>query len=88
MSQAIGIVTPSSNAKRVYRKGNPLSPAEKQQASVARKKATHKEVKIFVRKPLKDHLIDLCEEYGLTQAELIERLIEREVERKERLVMG
>jgi hypothetical protein len=86
MSQAIGIVTASS--KRMYRKGNPLSAAEKQQASVARKKSTHKEVKIFVRKPLKDHLIGLCEEYGLTQAELIERLIEREVERKECSVMG
>ncbi|HEN3636754.1 TPA: replication regulatory protein RepA [Yersinia enterocolitica] len=86
MSQCID--NSSATMKRPYRKGNPLSPAEKQQASVARKRMTHKEVKIFVRKPLKDSLNELCKEYGLTQAELIENLIEREVERKENTVMG
>lgn len=88
MSQIVNTVTSSLQTKRPYRKGNPLSPAEKQQASVSKKKLTHKEVKIFVRKPLKDHLVELCEEYGMTQAELIESLIEREVERKKFLVMG
>ncbi|BET65077.1 MULTISPECIES: replication regulatory protein RepA [Yersinia pseudotuberculosis complex] len=86
MSQCID--SSSVMMKRPYRKGNPLTPAEKQQASIARKKITHKEIKVFVRKPLKEHLVELCEEAGLTQAELIENLIEREVVRKGRSVMG
>ncbi len=59
MSQVVKGVTSSS--KRPYRKGNPVSAAERQQKAVARKKATHKEVRVFV-----------------TQAAMIERLIERE----------
>ncbi|WP_341356310.1 RepB family protein, partial [Klebsiella michiganensis] len=41
MSQVVKGVTSSS--KRPYRKGNPVSAAERQQKAVARKKATHKE---------------------------------------------
>ncbi len=37
MSQTENAVTSSSGAKRAYRKGNPLSDAEKQRLSVARK---------------------------------------------------
>lgn len=47
MSQVVKGVTSSS--KRPYRKGNPVSAAERQQKAVARKKATHKEVRVFVR---------------------------------------
>ncbi|EIF7173481.1 replication protein, partial [Salmonella enterica] len=39
MSQVGNAVTSSSKAKRQYRKGNPLSDAEKQRQSVARKRA-------------------------------------------------
>ncbi|HBZ8475625.1 TPA: transcriptional regulator, partial [Klebsiella pneumoniae] len=46
MSQVVNGVTSSS--KRPYRKGNPVSAAERQQKAVARKKATHKEVRVFV----------------------------------------
>ncbi|EPJ8238805.1 TPA: RepB family protein, partial [Klebsiella pneumoniae] len=44
MSQVVNGVTSSS--KRPYRKGNPVSAAERQQKAVARKKATHKEVRV------------------------------------------
>ncbi|WP_274922719.1 RepB family protein, partial [Escherichia coli] len=40
MSQTENTVTSSSGAKRAYRKGNPLSDAEKQRLSVARKRAS------------------------------------------------
>ncbi len=43
MSQTENAVTSSSGAKRAYRKGNPLSDAEKQRLSVARKRASFKE---------------------------------------------
>ncbi|MEB7891796.1 replication regulatory protein RepA [Hafnia alvei] len=78
MSQTENVATSSSKAKRPYRKGNPLSNTEKQRASIARKRATHKEVKVFIEPQLKELLINMCEQDGLTQAEIIERLIERE----------
>ena len=76
MSQAINAVTSSS--KLPYRKGKPLSAAERQQKAVARKKTTHKEVRVFVRDSLKNQLQIMCESEGITQAEMIERLIEME----------
>lgn len=77
MSQSVNAVTSSSGSKRPYRKGNPLSASEKQQAAVARKKLTHKELKIFVRNPIKDRLLIECEKEGVTQAEYIERLLQK-----------
>ncbi|QKJ89281.1 Transcriptional regulator (plasmid) [Paramixta manurensis] len=77
MSQSVTAVTTSSGSKRPYRKGNPLSASEKQQAAVARKKLTHKELKIFVRNPIKDRLLIECEKEGLTQAEYIERVLQQ-----------
>lgn len=78
MSQTENAATSSSKTKRPYRKGNPLSNTEKQRASIARKRATHKEVKVFIEPQLKELLINMCEQDGLTQAEVLERLIERE----------
>ncbi|OCJ37422.1 replication regulatory protein RepA [Serratia sp. 14-2641] len=78
MSQ-VNAVSSSTKTKRIYRKGNPMTATEKQLASVARKRVTHKEVKVFVRNPLKDRMIKVCEEDGLTQAQFIERLIEQEL---------
>ncbi|EPG6371006.1 replication regulatory protein RepA [Klebsiella pneumoniae] len=80
MSQVVNGVTSSS--KRPYRKGNPVSAAERQQKAVARKKATHKEVRVFVRDKLKNQLQIMCENEGITQAAMIERLIERLIERE------
>ena len=54
MSQVGNAVTSSSKEKRSYRKGNPMTASEKQLAAVARKRITHKEVKVFIRNPLKD----------------------------------
>ncbi|QPF30505.1 replication regulatory protein RepA (plasmid) [Klebsiella sp. BDA134-6] len=78
MSQPGNAVTSSSKEKRQYRKGNPLTLAERQQASLARKKDTHKELRVFLPIVLKEHLQDMCEAEGMTQAEMIAKLIEQE----------
>ena len=75
MSQVVNGVTSSSNV--------PIERAilflrQTSQKAVARKKATHKEVRVFVRDKLKNQLQIMCENEGITQAEMIERLIERE----------
>lgn len=76
MSQIRNAVTSSS--KRAYRKGNPLSLAERQHASLSRKRATHKELRVFLPNALKNHLQEMCAAEGITQAEMIERLIRKE----------
>jgi len=78
MSQSVNAVTSSTKLKRPYRKGNALSDAEKQRMATARKRTTHKEVKVFIEPQLKELLMSMCEEDGLTQAEVLEQLIERE----------
>ncbi|CAD6024522.1 replication regulatory protein RepA [Escherichia coli] len=75
MSQIDNAVTSSSKVKRQYRKGNPLSASERQQQALARKKATHKEIRVFVKDVFKSQLQLLCEKEGITQAEMIEKLI-------------
>ncbi|EJP7814079.1 TPA: replication regulatory protein RepA [Escherichia coli] len=77
MSQTENAVTSSSKEKRVYRKGHPLSVSERQQSFVARKRETHKEIKILVPKELKRKFQEMCAESGLTQAELFSRLIDK-----------
>lgn len=81
MSQ-VSAVSSSTKTKRPYRKGNPMSATEKQLAAVARKRITHKEVNVFIRNPLKDTLLEFCTAEGLTQGEMIERLIESELARR------
>ncbi|MGE9553668.1 replication regulatory protein RepA [Erwinia amylovora] len=75
MSHVENANSSSSDNKRPYRKGRPLSPSERQQALVARKKETHKEIRVFVRNAEKSNLQRLCEAKGLTQSEMIENLI-------------
>jgi hypothetical protein len=82
MSQAVNAVTSSSKTKRSYRKGNPMSATERQLAAIARKRETHKEVNVFIKNPMKDQLLQLCEEEGLTQGQMIEKLIEIETGRR------
>lgn len=82
MSQVVEVVTSSSKAKRGYRKGNPMSATERQLAAIARKRETHKEVNVFIRNPMKELLQKLCEEEGLTQGQMIEKLIEIETVRR------
>jgi hypothetical protein len=65
MSQIENAVT-FIERKRSYRKGKPMSASERQLAAIARKRETHKEVKVFVKNPLKDWMITICEEEGST----------------------
>ena len=81
MSQTENAVTSSSGTKRAYRKGNPLTLAERQQASLARKRLTHKEIKVFVKNPLKDLMVEYCEREGITQAQFVEKIIKDELQR-------
>lgn len=76
MSQIENTVTSSSNSKRAYRKGHPMSASERQQSFVERKRATHKEIKVLVPNELKNKLQSLCSENGLSQADMISRLIQ------------
>ena len=82
MSQTTEAVSSSLRTKRPYRKGNPMSASEKQLASVARKRETHKEINVFVHNPVKDLLLSFCTEDELTQGQMIEKLIELEAERR------
>ena len=76
MSQP-GNAVSSSKEKRAYRKGHPLSASERQQSFVARKRETHKEIKVLVPKELKSKFQEMCAESGLSQAELFSRLIDK-----------
>ena len=82
MSQTENAVTSSSGAKRAYRKANPLSDAEKQRLSVARKRASFKEVKVFLEPKYKAMLMQMCHEDGLTQAEVLTALIKSEAQKR------
>lgn len=59
-----------------------MTDSEKQLAAVARKRQTHKEVKVFVRNPLKDLMVAACESDGVTQGRFIEKLIEDELRKR------
>ncbi|WP_208952394.1 replication regulatory protein RepA [Rahnella sp. ChDrAdgB13] len=78
MSQVVNSDNVSERTKRPYRKGNPLSGAEKQRDAIARKRMTHKELKVFIEPKTKDLLLDICAKNGLTQSELLSKLIEQE----------
>lgn len=79
MSQTENAETSSLKGTRVNRKRSPMSASEKQMAAVARKRINHKELKVFVRNPLKDIMIELCSRNGITQAQFIEKLLENEL---------
>ncbi|QMV54202.1 replication regulatory protein RepA [Ewingella americana] len=76
MPRADNADTSSLNSKRAYRKGKPMSASERQLAAIARKRETHKEVKVFIKNPLKDLMVEICEKEGITQAQFIENLVE------------
>lgn len=66
-----------SKPKRAYRRGEPLSVGERKLRSVSRKKETHKAISVFIRNAQKYKLDELCDEHGVTLAEMIEILIDR-----------
>lgn len=76
MPKAENAETSSLNSKRTYRKGEPRSASERQLAAIARKRETHKEVKVYIKNPLKDLMVGVCEKEGITQAHFIENLVE------------
>ena len=81
MSQTENAVTSSLSQKRFVRRGKPMSDSEKQMAAVARKRLTHKEIKVFVKNPLKDLMVEYCEQKGITQAQFVEKIIKDELQR-------
>ncbi|EPZ5666982.1 TPA: replication regulatory protein RepA [Klebsiella pneumoniae] len=82
MSQVVNVITSSQKTKRPYRKGNPVSANERQKASLARRSNTHKSIHALIQIPLKEKLAQFAEEEGITQAQMIEKLIKLEAERR------
>ena len=82
MSQTENAVTSSSCTKRTYRKGNPVPARERQRASLARRSNTHKAFHAVIQARLKDRLSELADEEGITQAQMLEKLIESELKRR------
>lgn len=58
-----------------------MTDSEKQMAAVARKRLTHKEIKVFVKNPLKDLMVEYCEREGITQTQFVEKIIKDELQR-------
>lgn len=81
MSQTENAVTSSLSQKRFVRRGKPMTDSEKQMAAVARKRLTHKVIKVFVKNPLKDLMVEYCEREGITQAQFVEKIIKDELQR-------
>ncbi|HIE1976825.1 TPA: replication regulatory protein RepA [Escherichia coli] len=81
MSQTENAVTSSLSQKRFVRRGKPMTDSEKQMAAVARKRLTHKEIKVFVKNHLKDLMVEYCEREGITQAQFVEKIIKDELQR-------
>ena len=81
MSQTENAVTSSLSQKRFVRRGKPMTDSEKQMAAVARKRLTQKEIKVFVKNPLKDLMVEYCEREGITQAQFVEKIIKDELQR-------
>ncbi len=82
MSQTENAVTSSSGNKRAYRKDNPVPARERQRASLARRSNTHKAFHAVIQARLKDRLSELADEEGITQAQMLEKLIESELKRR------
>ncbi|HAP0150576.1 TPA: replication regulatory protein RepA [Escherichia coli] len=82
MPQTENAVTSSSGTKRAYRKGNPVPARERQRVSLARRSNTHKAFHAVIQARLKDRLSELADEEGITQAQMLEKLIESELKRR------
>jgi len=69
----------SAPAKKVTRnRAHPTPDKERVRAYKARKSETHKAVNLYIRSDMKEILIKLCELKGITQAEVLESLLESE----------
>ncbi|WP_072034408.1 replication regulatory protein RepA [Pantoea rodasii] len=82
MSQSASSEASSSKSKRSYRKGNPIPPRERQKASLERRSDTHKALHAVILNSQKEKLEALASEEGLTQAQMLEIIIENEYKRR------
>ncbi|KGT95354.1 hypothetical protein NG99_03940 [Erwinia typographi] len=64
-----------THGKRSKKRDKPMSGVERQQALIARRKETHSELRLYITKPVKAMLQDLCKAEGLTQNAMVEMLI-------------
>ncbi|ATW30883.1 hypothetical protein BJP41_10495 (plasmid) [Candidatus Williamhamiltonella defendens] len=62
--------------KREYRKGNPLSNAERKRRRYKKLIQEHKMVKFYISTQMKTYFIEKCNLEGVTQTEVIRKLIE------------
>jgi hypothetical protein len=54
-----------------------MTNSERLQAYKARRKETHKEIKVLVPQEIKLLFQQMCEEAGISQAEMLSKLIEK-----------
>jgi hypothetical protein len=64
---------------------NPVSDKERTQAYQARMRETHKVLRVYLENEVKNALVGLCQDEGISQSELLERLIREELVRKRNL---
>jgi hypothetical protein len=64
---------------------NPASDKERTQAYQARMRETHKVLRVYLENEVKNALVGLCQDEGISQSELLERLIREELVRKRSL---
>ncbi|QXD01242.1 hypothetical protein MKleb_5741 (plasmid) [Klebsiella sp. PL-2018] len=56
-----------------------MTDSERQLAAIARKRENHKEIKVFVKSPLKDCMVSFCTANKITQAQFLEALLEEKL---------
>ncbi|WP_313752636.1 RepB family protein [Mixta calida] len=78
-------VTSAPEKKRTRNREQPTPHKDRVRAYKARKRETHKEINVFVRPEVKEVLVKLCELKGITQADLLEMMIEAEARNSELL---
>ncbi|MDW9200292.1 RepB family protein [Escherichia coli] len=84
MSQTVNAET-SSSGKSDLTEGESCSCERTTKASLARRSATHKAFHAVIQLRLKEKLSELADEDGITQAQMLEWLIESEVKRRKSL---
>lgn len=71
-------VTSPPEKKRTRNRDQPTPHKDRVRAYKARKRETHKEISVFVRPEIKEVLVKICELKGITQADMLEMMIEAE----------
>lgn len=71
-------VTSAPEKKRTRNREKPTPDKERARAYKARKRETHRAISLFIHTDMKEALVKLCELKGISQAEMLEKLIEAE----------